>query len=284
MNESPFQRLRTSLGIAVLAVALLLAWRCLSLGMADLLASTNPTNAISWRAAHPEAEYAMAQADFLTHQNALAMLHARLAIASAPLDGRAYRVAAAVAESMGDQVRAKTLFEVAERRAPRDLPTRIKLAEYALKAGDHEHAIHEVDMLLRMQPELYSDVLPRLVRLTEDPEAVGPIVHALSHRPAWRWAFLSMLAGNARNLETASKIFSRLSGEEALSPNVVAARQVLQARLHAQGQQRASSVADDQVIDHAIATYDWFALMDWKQVSDSAYDQAEDPFDSIGTP
>ena len=284
MNPSVFQRVRTPVGIAVLAVALFFAWRCLGMGMADLLASSYPANAIGWRATHPEAQYAMAQVDFLAHRNDAAMRHARLAIASAPLDGRAYRIAAAVAEAAGDHVRAKALFDVAERRAPRDLPTRIKLAEYALKAGDHEHAIHEVDMLLRMQPELYPDVLPRLVRLSSDPTAVGPIVRALSYRPAWRWAFLSMLAGNARNLDTANAIFSGLTGEDVLAPNVVSARQALQARLQDQGQLRASPVTDDRAMDHAIAVHDWFALMGWKQVSDSAYTQVEDPFDSIGTP
>jgi len=39
----------------VLAVLALLAWRALSLGMADHYARSDPERALSWRSDHPEA-------------------------------------------------------------------------------------------------------------------------------------------------------------------------------------------------------------------------------------
>src|SRR5512135_411026 len=111
---------RTPTGIVVLAAALFLAWRCISLGMADLLAPSDPAAATRWRAGHAAAQYDVAQADFLAHRDADAIVRARLAVASDPLDGRAYRIAAAIAERAGDHVRAEQLFGLAERRAPRD--------------------------------------------------------------------------------------------------------------------------------------------------------------------
>ncbi len=272
--------MRTPLGIGVVVAALLLAWRCITLGAADLLVASDPNAATGWRAAHPAAQYEVAQADFLAHRDSDALVHARLAIAGDPLDGRGYRIAAAVAERAGNRAYARELFELAVRRAPRDLPTRIKLAEYAFKAGERERALHEVDMLLRIQPELDPDVLPRLVRLSEDPVAIDPIVRLLLNHPAWRNGFLSLLAGNARDPNAAGRIFSRLASEDSLSPNETDSRRNLQRRIDDQSHGGTPATR----FDGAAAGAAWYALMDWNSMDSTAYMQSEDAFDSIGTP
>jgi tetratricopeptide (TPR) repeat protein len=269
--------LRTPAGVVALAIASFLAWRCITLGMADLLTPSDPAAATYWRAAHPAAQYEVAQADFLAHRDDAAIVHARLSIASNPLDGRAYRIAAALAERVGDQARARELFELAERRAPRDLTTRIKLATYALKAGDHERAMHEVDMLLRMQPELDPDVLPRLVRLTEDPSAFDPIVRTLSRHPAWRNGFLALLATNARDPFAADRMFARLASEQPLSTNETDSRRNLRHRIDDRQQVGIPAA-------RAAVVTDWYALMDWKTIDDTAWTLSEDAYDSVGTP
>ena len=280
MKRTAVRFLRNPAGVAVLAIAVLLGWRCITLAMADLLAPSDPIAATHWRSAHPAARYDVAQADFLAHRDALALVDARLAIASDPLDGRAYRIVAALAERAGDRARAGQLFALAERRAPRDLATRIKLATYALKAGDRERALHEVDMLLRMQPELDPDVLPRLVRLSDDPAAIDPIVRMLSHRPAWRVGFLALLAANARDPMMAGRMFARLAIADHLSTNETEALRTLQRRIDLQVRDGMPAMRADDAPTRA----DWYALMDWDSMDSNAYALSEDAFDSVGMP
>ena len=280
MSRARFDFLRSPSGIVTLAAAAWIAWRCVTMGMADLLVWSDPAAATGWRVAHPAAQYEAAQSDLLAQRDAVAMIHARIGIASNPLDGRDYRIAAAVAESAGDRVGAERLFEIAERRAPRDLPTRIKLAAYALRAGDHQRALHEVDMLLRMQPELDADVLPRLVRLTDDATAIDPIARILLQHPAWRNSFLSMLAGSASDPLSADRLFARLQAEDRLTPNETDALKTLQRRIEdlTRGSAPAARKADTS------ATTDWYALMDWQSMESKAYTLTEDAYDSVGTP
>lgn len=280
MNRSLFHVSRTPSGIAMSALALWIAWRCLTLGMADALVWSDPTAATGWRAAHPAAQYDVAESDVLARRDADAIAHARLAIASNPLDGRAYRIVAAIAERAGDRVGAERLFELAERRAPRDLPTRIKLAAYALRAGNHERALHEVDMLLRMQPELDADVLPRLVRLTGDAAAIDPIAKILRLHPAWRNAFLSLMAEHAGDLLSADRLFSRLMDKDRLTPNETDALRTLRRRIDELTRGTVPAVRTAA----ASAAMDWYALMDWQSMESKAYTSTEDAYDSVGTP
>ena len=279
MNRTRSPTQPTTAVAVMLVVAIFLVWRCLTLGLADFFVLSNPLVAIDWRPAHSSGQYEVAQADFLAHRDADAIVHARLAIANYPLDGRAYRVAAAVAETAGKGAQARELFELTERRAPRDLPTRIKLAEYAFKAGDRSRAMHEVDMLLRIQPEIYPVILPRLVRLSEDTSALDPIADVLSHHPAWRKAFLSALSVDARDPVTAAGIYSRLARVDRLSVDEIEQQRSLQVRIHDRAGANAAVIGSD----HTAAVRDWFVLMDWGSISDSAYTQAEDAFDTIGT-
>ena len=280
MNRSASWLWRSPAGIATSVVALFLAWRCFALGMADVFAASDPAAAASWRAAHPDAEYALAQADFLAHRDDAAIARARLAIAADPLDGRGYRIAAAIAERAGDRDRAEQLFELAEQRASRDLPTRIKLAAYALTIGDHERAVHEIDMLLRMQPELDTLVVGRLVRLTADPSSVPLLLQALSHHPGWRYWFLSALAIDGPDTGNALRIFDALAAAEPLTPNEARSRQLLLKRIA--DASHAGAAAPHDAASAKLS--DWYALMDWGAVERSAYTYSEDPYDSVGTP
>ena len=271
---------RSPAGVAVLLGAMIVGWRCFTLGMADALVTSDPAAALGWRASNPEAQYQLAQADFLAHRDEQALAHARSAIAVAPLDGRGYRVLAALAERAGDRARAWQLFEIAEQRAPRDLPTRIKLASYALRAGDHARAIHEIDALLRMQVELYPLLIKRLVRLTADPDSAPLFVRVLSHHPVWRYGFLSALALEGPDTGNATRIFDGLAALGPLTANVAESRRLLQQRIA-----DAARVGDGWT--HAgpgVASSDWYALLDWAPVERDAYSFSEDPYDSVGTP
>jgi tetratricopeptide (TPR) repeat protein len=277
MNRSASSPWRSPAGIAIAVIALFLAWRCVTLGMADVLVTSDAAAAVSWRTANPDAEYALAQADFLARRDAAAIDRARRSVVADPLDGRGYRIAAALAERAGERDRAEQLFELAQQRASRDLPTRIKLATYALQIGDHERAIHEMDMLLRMQPELDTLVVGRMVKLTADPSSVPLLLQALSHHPGWRYWFLSALAIEGPDTGNATRIFDALASLEPLTPNEAKSRAKLQQRIadaaHAAAPRAAGAVSPD-----------WYALMDWGAVERDAYIYSEDPYDSVGTP
>lgn len=263
---------------AIAACALLLAWRCLTLGMADLTATTAPDIAVRWRAADPDAQYALAQADFLAHRDAAAIERARRILIADPLDGRGYRIAAAVADRAGDRARALPLFELAERRAPRDLPTRVKLATYALRSGDHERAIHEIDLLLRMQPELDPLIVGRLVRLTADPAALPALLRALSNRPSWRNQFLSSLATAAPDAGNALRLLDALTVADPPRTEEIQWRNGLRRTLAERARAGAMQVSDPA------RPVDWYDLMDWGAIDRSAYSYSEDPYDSVGMP
>jgi tetratricopeptide (TPR) repeat protein len=260
--------------------ALVLGWRVFTLEMADLLASSDPGAAVAWRGAHPAAQYAIAQAEFLARRDADALAHARRALAASPLDGRPYRIAAGIAERAGDVAAARALFALAERRAPRDLPTRIKQAAYALKDGDRARAIHEADELLRVQPEFDPQVVPRLVRLTVDPAAIDPIVQALSHEPAWRYRFLLTLATQGHDVRNATRIFESPAVAGSKAPEEAVLRRILRARILDPA--RAAGPAPIDV--RTAAPADWYALMDWGPIERAAYTYSEDPYESVGMP
>ena len=82
-------KLRNALIIGLTAV---LAWRVLSLGLADHLAVEKPGAALFWRSGHPEALFRMAEKSVSRKQWPEAREYALKALKANKLDGRALRV------------------------------------------------------------------------------------------------------------------------------------------------------------------------------------------------
>ncbi len=145
------RKIRNVLIVAVLAV---LAWRVLSLGMADHLARDKPAQALFWRSNHPEALFRMAEQSVAEKKWPQANEYALKAVKANRLDGRALRVMAQVAEHEGDEKRAAELFNKAVALSPRDVPSHVWLLEYALRQRQAKPAAVHMDALLRVAPEL----------------------------------------------------------------------------------------------------------------------------------
>jgi hypothetical protein len=258
---------------AALLVALVLAWRCISLGQADVKGWADPVAASGMVPSHGGNQYWAGQAEFLVRSYDAAAEHARNALLAQPLDGRGYRLLALIAETSGDRAQAQTLLEIAERRAPRDLATRMKLAAYALHAGDASRVVHEIDMLLRIEPELIVELQPRLVKLCDrNPAAIDAVAQALAAHPIWRHSFLDGLATSG-DPKSADAVFARLAAGDGLGENEAAMRARLQTRI-------ASQPAATTLAPAA----DLYQRVDWGPLEAKAHITAESVFNSIGMP
>ena len=195
----------------VLAVLALLAWRALSLGMADHYARSDPARALAWRSDHPEALLQSALRHVAANDWPAAKRDAERALKARPIDGRPLRVLAQVAEQGGDEARALMLYRQAARLAPRDLPTHLWLLQHALERRDADEAAAQLDALLRLQPELLNDLQAQADLLAVTPPARAALLKTLAASPPWRGAFLAGLAKAAYPVDAIAPFFAALS-------------------------------------------------------------------------
>ncbi|HET6545457.1 MAG TPA: tetratricopeptide repeat protein, partial [Rhodanobacteraceae bacterium] len=118
--------------------------------------------------------------------------YARRAIASAPLDGRAYRELGLIASARGDDAGAATMMRLARRHAPRDIPAHGWLMYRDLHAGDYAGALGHVDFMLRVDRKLRTRLYAGLIGLANGP-ARPSLAALLGGGPPWRAAFWAQL-------------------------------------------------------------------------------------------
>jgi len=180
------------------------AWRVLSLGMAEQFARTQPVRALSWRSDHPVALVLQAERLAASGRDAASASRlARQALQANPLDGRGFRVLGRLAADRGDLVRAARFHALAVTRSPRDLPSHAWLFEHELRSGKVAKALVHADLMLRVQPELKARLFPILIGLAGDESARPALARLLAKAPPWREKFLqAMLAepGDSRQL------------------------------------------------------------------------------------
>jgi tetratricopeptide (TPR) repeat protein len=169
------------------------AWRIVAIAGADRWAHTDPAHALQWIPDHPQALLALAERQLAAGDVDAAAASARQLLAAAPLEGRAFRILAAITAGKGDAARALALYRIAERRSPRDTATRAWLFEHALRAGDYPAALAQVDALLRTSPKQGPVLLPMLARMAANPDFANALAQLLARRPPWRTPFLSTL-------------------------------------------------------------------------------------------
>ena len=186
---------RSGLLLGTVVLAALAAWNIVGIMRSDAaLDRGDPAAALRWRPDNPEALLRLATARLKAGDVAGTEALARRLLASAPADGRGYRLLAQVAEVRGDKTRAETLYAIAVRRAPRDLQARAWLAQRALAAGDYKTALEHVDRVLRMSPgSAQSRLFAVLTPLAADPVFADALAEALGDHPPWRDGMLATL-------------------------------------------------------------------------------------------
>lgn len=200
---------------AAAAVIVFTAGRVTILGLADHYAETNPERALFWRDDHPVALLRAAEAAAEDPARAEeARAYAERALQADPLDGRPYRVLAQLALAAGDEARARELFQIAARRAPRDLPAHVWLIEHHLRNARPTEALGHIDTLLRVQPSLFPRFEPLLLALAAAEPAHPALAEALARQPPWRPRFLSVVAGKSADPDAVAPLFEAVRQTE----------------------------------------------------------------------
>jgi len=174
-------------------LALTLLWLVLIRGYADYLARPLPARALLLNAQQPEALIKTAEAALIARQMDEAERLAQLVLRKQPLEGRALRILAAVAEARGNRPRALLLMHAAAAASPRDTLAQFWLALNALADRDLNAALQRLDRLLRFQPELADDVFPILATIALNPVGSRALAKWLAVDPNWRFDFLRRL-------------------------------------------------------------------------------------------
>ena len=184
---------RNGVLIVVSGVLLFAAWRLVGQMQAEQLAIKDPVAAVSWRPSDPVALLQLTEQQRAKQDLAVAAQTARQLLAHEPLSGQAFRELGLIADQRGDQAQAKVLFDIATRRAPRDLPTHTWLAQYALRQHDYAAAMGQFDVVFRQAPERIAKLAPVLVQMAKEPAFADALAVRLRTNPPWRAAILQSL-------------------------------------------------------------------------------------------
>lgn len=200
MRVVPAQFVFPALGLLVMAIA----WRVITLGLADHFARSDPDKALGWRSSHPMALLAAAEQIALEGTNPeRAEARARAALAANPMEGRAYRVLGQLAMARKDETGAFKFYQQASRLSPRDIPTHMWLEAYYFRSGKPVEALRHVDMLLRLEPERNWQQYNLLQAVAGFPPAHAALAAALLRRPPWRERFMAQICAPAEGSSVA---------------------------------------------------------------------------------
>jgi hypothetical protein len=115
------------------------------------------------------------------------------ALASAPLEARALRALALVADVRGASGRADALMRLAVLRARRDALGQTWLLARDLDAQNMGDAADRIDVILRARPDLRPSLLPTVAAMAESEEGRAALVAHLAGNPSWRGWILDHL-------------------------------------------------------------------------------------------
>lgn len=212
--------LRMGAAAIVLVCLAVAGWRTFTQMRADAaLRQGDVANALKWRPQHPQALLRLATRELAAGDLEAATNAARRLLQVEPAEGRGYRVLAQVAAARKQPDRARELYRIAVRRAPRDLPARAWLAQDALERGDLADALVHVDQVLTLSPNAAGSVFPVLVQLSGDAAFAEALAATLAKRPSWRAGLLSALrhptTGNSSNADAVLAALQRRGGLDA---------------------------------------------------------------------
>lgn len=144
---------------------------------------------------------------------------ARAVLEREPASGRAFGVLARAGEHQAADDAARARYQVAARRAPRDVGVRRWLASDALASGDFAAAVDHLDAVLTIDPAQRVPLVKLLVELARDPAFADTLAVHLAREPKWRPAILRAAAagpepGAADNLHAALRAHGGLSDDE----------------------------------------------------------------------
>lgn len=117
---------------------------------------------------------------------------ARRAALAAPLIYQPYVIMAKAEYQRGRLDRAILLAQEARRRRPSDAATRGLLVGYYAEAKRYSELMAEIDMVLRLSPELRGPLLPELAKLLREAPLRRMLIPVLATEPEWRDQFYAV--------------------------------------------------------------------------------------------
>lgn len=196
--------------LAALALAIFAGWRIVATRVSDSLAASAPQQALAWDADDPDALLALAQQQLDAGHPQQADATARELLRVAPLQADAFTILARAAAARNDHARARSLFALALKRAPRDQYARAWMIGDELQRGEYPAALHNVDVLFGFAPQHEAALIPLLAQAAgHDPAFATALGHSLAKQPAWRNGMLTELLAHA-HLATVNEVFGTL--------------------------------------------------------------------------
>jgi hypothetical protein len=125
-----------------------------------------------------------------------------LALSNDPLNARALRILAQVADATGDEARVSKLMRAAAQGSIRESVAVYWLMCKSFESRDYATTIYSADALLRTRSQIMPYVLPTLVQLAQSTDASGELKKVLASNPPWRSAFFSALPRGVTDART----------------------------------------------------------------------------------
>lgn len=186
---------------ACIVGSVLAGWQIITTTMADSRVLSRPVEALRWRPDSAPALVALGERQLtqVTGEVDLAEVEAlgEAAVLASPLEQRALRLLALVADVRGEP-QAGLLMTRAAERAPRDALAQLWLFERRMQAGEHAAAMINADFLMRARPDLRMHILPALFEIISSVEGPSHVIPYVASDPPWRRWFLQELGRAAR--------------------------------------------------------------------------------------
>lgn len=200
---------------AVLAIGVFYLWVPAGRwAAADRSVVTAPDRALSRVAHHPRALEVAAARALESGADAQAEALAKKAIAQRPLEGRPYRILAALYERSDRMAEARAAHVAAIAVSPSDAVSRLWIASRLLGEAQFPEALGHIDRALRARPDFRPTVFPVLEGGLANPSFVEALVDALDSDPPWRRDFLGHIVRTPQVLDLALPVFDALSERE----------------------------------------------------------------------
>lgn len=213
--------------IVFVPMAGLLAWRIITLNLADHYAQSNDPESVSaalnWRADHPTALLYAGMSRFKEDpKSARAYLEA--ATRNNPTDGRGLAMLGMLYEAGKDPARARKALELADRLSPQRTDVQGFLSNYWIQAGDVPQGLRHLTKVMTNNPSEVAKHYPMLLGFAEQ-ERYRPAFQALMAKPLTWWpGFFVYAATNAIRPDTVRALYQMQGkGPNAASDNVLAA-------------------------------------------------------------
>ena len=135
---------------------------------------------------------------------------ANQALRNDPLNARALRILAQIAEHSSDDARTAALMRGAAQRSLQESLAIFWMMRESYLRKSFAEAIRYADILLRTRPQLGEHVFPMLGRIAEESTAKADLKQVLAKDPPWRASFFSALPRNVTDARTPLEVLLNL--------------------------------------------------------------------------